>query len=155
MRNPSRPNVRILVVDDYEPFRRFLHLQLQPRTEWQIISEASDGLEAIHKAKEHQPDLILLDIELPSLNGIAATHQISKVAPAATILFLSQNNDAAVIAAALSNGANGAKGYVLKQDATELLAAIESVMRGEHFMSTGVTERRGDNLPNLDDLVSC
>jgi len=152
MRNPSRPNVRILVVDDYEPFRRFLHLQLQPRTEWQIISEASDGLEAIHKAKEHQPDLILLDIELPSLNGIAAAHQISKVAPAATILFLSQNNDAAVIAAALSNGA---KGYVLKQDATELLAAIESVMRGEHFMSTGVAERRSNNFPDLDDSVSC
>jgi DNA-binding NarL/FixJ family response regulator len=72
MRTPSREFVRILTVDDHEPFRRFLRLKLQERPELQIIGEASDGLEAVHKAEELQPDLILLDIGLPTLNEIAA-----------------------------------------------------------------------------------
>ena len=70
MLSPSRASVRILTVDDYEPFRRFLRLKLQERPELQIIGEASDGLQAVHKAQELQPDLILLDIGLPTLNGI-------------------------------------------------------------------------------------
>ena len=68
--------VQILVVDDYEPFKQFLHLKLQSRPELQIVSEASDGLEAVQKAEELQPDVILLDISLPKLNGIEAARQI-------------------------------------------------------------------------------
>ena len=129
--------VRTLVVDDSEPFRRFVCSTLERRPELQVIGEASDGLEAVHKAEELKPDLILLDIGLPTLNGVEAAHRISNLVPGATILFLSQETDAEVVAAALSNGA---RGYVLKLDAIlELLPAVESVLRGQRFISTGVT----------------
>ena len=129
--------VRTLVVDDSEPFRRFVCSTLEGRPELQVIGEASDGLEAVHKAEELKPDLILLDIGLPTLNGVEAAHRISNLVPGATILFLSQETDAEVVAAALSNGA---RGYVLKLDAIlELLPAVESVLRGQRFISTGVT----------------
>jgi DNA-binding NarL/FixJ family response regulator len=128
--------LRILLVDDYEPFRQFVRATLQARPELQVIAEASDGLEAVQMAEGLHPDLILLDIGLPTLNGIEAAHQISGLVPGATILFVSQNHDTDVVAAALSNGA---KGYVLKVDANrELVPAVEAVLRGEHFVSTGL-----------------
>jgi DNA-binding NarL/FixJ family response regulator len=114
-------------------------LKLQQRPELQIVGEASDGLEGVQKAKDLQPDLILLDIGLPRLNGIEAAHRILKFSPNANILFISQENDAAVIAAAIGNGA---KGFVRKLNVNrELLPAIEAVLRGEHITSTGVTQR--------------
>src|ERR1700751_5540895 len=125
------------VVEDHEPFRNFVCSTLQVRSELQVVGEASDGLEAVQKAKELQPDLICLDIGMPTLNGIEAAHRISQLVPAAKILFISQDMDAEVIAAALGNGA---KGYVFKLDALrELLLAVESVLRGQRFISTGVT----------------
>jgi DNA-binding NarL/FixJ family response regulator len=121
------------MVDDYEPFRRFVCSKLQSRPEFQIVGEASDGLEAVQKAEELQPDLILLDIGLPKLNGIEAAHRISRLVPGASILFISQENDPDLVAAALSNGA---KGYVRKENAeTDLLAAMEAVVRGDRFVS--------------------
>jgi len=82
--------------------------------------------------------LIVLDVGLPTLNGIEAAHQISRLVPTATILFLSQNNDADLVAMALSNGA---KGYVLKLDVTrELLPAVDAVLRGERFASSSLTQ---------------
>jgi len=129
--------IRTLVVDDHEPFRRFVRATLQARPELQVVGEASDGLEAVQKAEELKPDLIVLDIGLPTLNGIEASHRISRLVPSATILLVSQDNDADVVATALSNGAGG---YVLKLDANrELLPAVESVLRGQRFISTGVT----------------
>jgi DNA-binding NarL/FixJ family response regulator len=126
----------VLVVEDFEPFRRFICLTLRNRTELQVICEASDGLEAVKKAEELQPDLILFDIGLPTLNGIEAAHRISRLVPTAKILFVSQNNDADVVMAALSNGA---KGYVRKQYAhTDLLPAVEAVLRGDRFVSRGL-----------------
>jgi len=111
-----------------------------------IIGEASDGLEAVQKAEELTPDLILLDIGIPTLNGIEAAHRISKLVPRATVLFLSQENDADVVATALSNGA---RGYVLKLDADrELLPAVESVLRGQRYISMGVTPFQAT--PTLD-----
>jgi DNA-binding NarL/FixJ family response regulator len=144
-RNPY-PLIRALVVDDYEPFRRFACSVLGRMPELQVVGEASNGLEAVQKAEELQPHLILLDIGLPALNGIEAAHRIATLLPDAAILFVSQNNDADVVAAALSNGA---KGYVLKLDANrELLPAVEAVLRGKHFASTGVTERHA--IPPLE-----
>jgi DNA-binding NarL/FixJ family response regulator len=130
--------VRVLVVDDYEPFRRFVCTTLEATRELQVIGEASDGLQAVQKAEELQPDLILLDIGLPELNGIRAAHRISRLVPAAKILFVSQITDAEVVEEALSSRA---KGYVLKQDAgRDLVPAVEAVLRGALFVSAGVAK---------------
>ena len=129
-------SLSVLVVEDYEPFRRFICSTLGKRPELQIVGQASDGLQAVQKTEELQPDLILLDIGLRTINGIEAAYRISRLVPSAKILFVSQNNDADVVAAALSNGA---KGYVRKQNAlTDLLPAIEAVLRGDRFVSRGL-----------------
>src|SRR6478672_11206463 len=120
----ERSSVRVLVVDDYEPFRRFLRATLEARQELQIIGEACDGFEAVQKAVELQPDLILLDIGLPTLNGIEAARQIRKVSPESRIVFVSQESSADVMEEALSTGAWG---YVVKAKAASLLlAAVEA-----------------------------
>jgi DNA-binding NarL/FixJ family response regulator len=119
--------VRVLVVDDYEPFRRFVCSTLGKRLDLEVIGEASDGLEAVHKADDLQPDLILLDIGLPSLNGIEATRRIRKLSPESKILFLSQESSADVIEEALNSGGTG---YVVKTNVgSELLDAIEAMRR--------------------------
>jgi DNA-binding NarL/FixJ family response regulator len=125
----------VLIVEDFEPFRRFICSTLRNRTELQVICEASDGLEAVKKAEELQPDLILLDIGLPTLDGIEAACRISRRVPGAKVLFVSMSNDTDVVTLALSNGA---KGYVRKENAqTDLLPAIEAVLRGDRFVSKG------------------
>ena len=130
----SMSRAHTLIVDDFESFRRFVCSMLGRMSELQVIGETSDGLEAVQKAEELKPDLILLDIGLPTLNGIEASHRISGLVPAATILFVMQESDADVIAAALSNGA---KGYVLKLNISrDLLPAVEAVLSGEQFVST-------------------
>jgi DNA-binding NarL/FixJ family response regulator len=125
---------RILVVDDYEYWRRRVCSILKQERGWQVIAEAADGTEAVQKAEELQPDLILLDIGLPKRNGIEAARLIRRLAPNATIIFLSQESSADVVEEALSTGASG---YVVKSDASaELLAAVEASMRCKKFVST-------------------
>jgi DNA-binding NarL/FixJ family response regulator len=127
-------SIRILLVDDFEGWLRQVRLLLQPRPEWQVIAEASDGSEAVQKAEELKPDLILLDISLPKLDGIEAARQIRKLSPNSRIVFLSQNKDPGVVRAALGTGALG---YVRKTDAgRELLPAMDAVLRGEQFISS-------------------
>ena len=126
--------VRVLVVEDFEPFRRFVASTLQKRPELQIVCEVSDGLEAVQKAQELQPDMIVLDIGLPTLNGIEAARRISKVSPGSKVLFLSQESAAIVVQEALELGALG---YVVKAHAgSELLPAVEAVLKGEQFVSS-------------------
>jgi DNA-binding NarL/FixJ family response regulator len=128
---------RILVVDDYEAWRRQACLLLQAHSELRVIGEASDGSEAVQKAKELRPDLILLDIRLPKLNGLEAARKIRKVAPESKILFLTQESSADVAQEALSLGALG---YVVKAHAgTELLAAVRAVLQGTQFVSSGLS----------------
>jgi DNA-binding NarL/FixJ family response regulator len=99
----------------------------------QVIGVASDGVEAVQKAGELQPDLILLDIGLPSLNGIEVARQIRKLSLKSKVLFVSQESSADVVQGALGTGAQG---YVLKSDAErELLEAVNAVLRGEQFVS--------------------
>ena len=128
--------IRVLIVDDYEPWRRFERLTLLAREEMQIIGEASDGDEAIHKADELKPDLVLLDIGLPTLNGIEAARRIRQVSPNSKILFVTENRSPDVAEAALSTGATG---YVAKLDgARELLPAIKAVLEGKRFISASL-----------------
>lgn len=124
-------SVRALVVDDFEPFRRFVASVLQELPTVQVICEASDGLEAVQKAEELQPDLIVLDIGLPKLNGLEAARQIRQLSPNSKILFLSQESSAEVVQEALGLGAFA---YVVKSDAgRELLTSVNAVLRGEKF----------------------
>jgi DNA-binding NarL/FixJ family response regulator len=122
-------SIRILVVDDYEDWRNHVRLLIQTRPEWEIISEASDGLEAVQKAGELKPDLILLDIGIPSLNGIEAARRIRELSPNSKIIFFSTDNSFEIVQTALSTGAQG---YVHKLSVQhDLLPAIDAALRGE------------------------
>jgi len=131
------PLSRVLVVEDFEPFRRLICSTLGKRSEFQIVEEVADGLDAVQKAEELQPDLIVLDIGLPSLNGIDAARRIRKLSPKSKILFVSQESSADVVHEAL---ALGALGYVVKAYAgTELLPAVEAVLQGRQFFGSGLS----------------
>ena len=125
--------VRILVVDDFEMFRQLVAELLGKRPELQVVGEASDGLEALQKAVELRPDLILLDIGLPSLNGIEVARQMRSLVPESKIIFLTQETSADVVQEALTLGA---RGYVTKNMVlTDLFAAVETVLSGMTFVS--------------------
>jgi len=118
--------VRILVADDHALFRQFVVELLGKRPELQVVGEASDGLEALQKAVELRPDLILLDIGLPSLDGIKVARKMRSLVPESKIIFLTQESSADVVEEALSLGA---RGYVAKIRAqVDLFAAVETVL---------------------------
>jgi DNA-binding NarL/FixJ family response regulator len=132
---------RVLVVEDHEPFRRFISSVLRGSAGLQVIGEVADGLEAVARAEKLQPDLVLLDIGLPGLNGIEAARRIRRVAARSKILFVSLESSPSVVQTALNLGALG---YVLKSEAgTDLLTAVEAAIRGQQFVSS-----------RLSDLVS-
>jgi len=121
----SSHQARILLVDDFAPWRDQLRSLLEARTDWRIIGEASDGREAVEKATEMQPDIVLLDVGMPSLNGIEAAKIIQRC-PKSKILFVTQNGNGDIRKAALRLGAAG---YVLKAHAAgELLNAITTAL---------------------------
>jgi DNA-binding NarL/FixJ family response regulator len=134
--NLSPTITRILVVEDFEPYRAFVTSFLREKPDMQVICEVSDGLDGVAKAKQLAPDLILMDIGLPKLNGIEAARQILEFAPAAKIIFLTQESSAEVVHEALQSGACG---YVLKSRAgKDLWEAIDAALRGEQFVGRGL-----------------
>ena len=120
--------IRILVADDFELWRIRIREILKSRPAWQIVFEATDGVEAVEKTTELQPDVVLLDIQMPRLSGIKAARRMLQVFPDLKIIFLSQNNDKDIIAAALETGA---KAYLQKTRATELISVIEAAIRDD------------------------
>ena len=133
----ERSTFRVLVVDDYEPWRSFASRTLQKKPELQVVSEASDGLEAVQKAQRLRPDLILLDIGLPTINGIEAARRILQYAPKTKILFVSEQRSPDIVEEALRTGAGG---YVVKSKAaTELLRAVAAILQGKQFVSASLT----------------
>jgi DNA-binding NarL/FixJ family response regulator len=125
-------SIRMLLVDDYEPWCSFVFSIVEKDPELQLVGEVSDGLTAVDKAKELEPDLILLDIGLPKLNGFAAARWIREIVPKSKILFLSQESSSDIVREALEIGA----GFVVKTDAgKELLPAIRTVIQGKPFLS--------------------
>jgi len=150
----------VLVADDFGPWRRVVRSILQEQPELQVIGEVTDGLAAVQKAQELQPDLILLDIGLPKLNGIEAAWRIRKLSPKSKILFMSQQSSADVVQEALRTGAEG---YVVKMDAgLELLTAVNAVLRGEGFVGrrfagrdfTGASNVRGPESVRTNKVVA-
>jgi|SRR5271169_943496 len=130
------PLIRVLVVEDFVAFREFICKTLAKLPALQVICEVSDGLEAVRKAEELKPDLILLDVGLPSLNGIAVARQVRKLAPDAKIIFVTQESSADVVQEALRSGAQG---YVVKtRAAIDLLTAVEAVLEGRQFVGSGL-----------------
>ena len=126
------------------------------RPELQVICEASDGPEAVLKAEELKPDLIVLDIGLPKLNGIEAARRIRQLSPSSKIVVLSQNNDLDVVRAAFGTGAQG---YVYKADVrSDLLPAIEAVLRGKQFVSSSLKgyefiDTSGEKAPHRHEVL--
>ena len=129
--------IRVLVVDDHESWRCYFSTTLRKQQRLQVIGEVSDGLEAVQKAGELQPELILLDIGLPTLNGIEAARRIREVSPVSKIIFVSENRSADILEEALSTGASG---YLVKSDAaSELVFAVKAVLEGKRFVSASLS----------------
>jgi DNA-binding NarL/FixJ family response regulator len=149
-------SIRILIADDYEGWRRQVRLVFQERPQWQVIAEASDGSETVQKAEELKPDLILLDIGLPKLNGIEAARRIRQLSPNSRIIFLSVYDDLDVVRAALSTGALG---YLHKTNArSELVPAVDVVLRGKQFVGSSLkgyefTDTSGENAPHRHEVL--
>jgi len=133
--------IRILLVDDFKPWREFIRSMLSGLSHFRFIAEAFDGEAAVISAHELQPDLVLLDVGLPSLNGIEACRQIRKLSPQSKILFISEHRSPDVVAEAMRAGGSG---YVVKSYAgKDLLRAIVEVVEGGRFVSIL------DDLPNV------
>ena len=130
-------SIRVLLVDDHESWRCYVSLALQKHPQLQIVGEAGDGFEAVQKAETLKPDLIVLDVGLPTLSGIEAARRIYTFAPHSKILFLSEHRSRDFVDAALGTGAGG---YVLKSSAgSDLLPAIEAIIEGKQFISVTLT----------------
>jgi DNA-binding NarL/FixJ family response regulator len=133
--------IRILVVDDFPAWRRFIRAKLQPHQEFQIVGEASDGVEALQKIKDLRPELILLDIGLPKLNGFEVAKQVRQHCTETKILFVSENRSREIVEEALRLGSGA---YVVKTDAdNDLMLAVKAVLKREHFVSMSLTRRTG------------
>src|SRR5262249_970798 len=120
--NKPPRKISILIADDFEAWRSEVRNLLGERADWEVICEVADGLPAVQRASQLHPDVVLLDIAMPGLNGIEAANEIRQVCPSAKIVFLTQQTDQAVMDVAL---ATGARGYVLKSNAaSHLLSTI-------------------------------
>jgi two-component system, NarL family, response regulator NreC len=137
--------MRIILGDDHTIVRQGLRKILEERHDWEVVAEAGDGRDAVKKVTELEPDVAVLDIGMPLLNGIEATRQIVKRAPGVRILILSMHSDEAYITQALQAGA---KGYLLKDSAdVDLIRAVTDVAAGRSFFSPAVAKVM------LDDYV--
>jgi DNA-binding NarL/FixJ family response regulator len=144
-------SVRILLVDDFAPIREKIRALLKKRSKAFVVDEASDGLQAIQRACEFKPDLILLDVGLPMLNGIEAARRIRELSPDSKILFLSEFRSWSFAGEALKLGASG---YIVKSDAAkELVPGIEAVLNGGQFISSSLAAletRESPEMPRRD-----
>ncbi len=130
--------VRILIADDHSIVRRGLRTLLEAQPGWQICGEASNGREAIGKTRELKPDVAIVDISMPELNGLEATRRIVKVAPRVQVLILTMHDSPEIIERVL---ASGARGYVLKSDAErDVVAAVEALCERKPFFSSSLSE---------------
>jgi DNA-binding NarL/FixJ family response regulator len=130
--------MQILIVDDFAPCRRLICSLLMEEPQLHVVAEAADGVEGVQKARELQPDLVLLDISLPKLNGIAAAKLMRRLCRTTKIIFVSQICDVDIVQAALREEAQG---YILKAEVgRELVSAVKAVISGEKVVSRQLTD---------------
>ncbi|HKE28509.1 MAG TPA: response regulator transcription factor [Bryobacteraceae bacterium] len=130
-------DIRILLAEDHAVMRTGLRLVLERQRDFQVVGEASDGREAVALAQQQKPDVILMDIGMPNLNGIEAARQITTSLPQVSVVILSMHSDEAYVLRALKAGA---RGYLLKESAeSDLIAAIRAVVNGKAFFSPAVS----------------
>ena len=137
--------IRILLADDHTVVRQGLRKVLEERPDWEVVAEAGDGREAVRLAEQHKPDVAILDVAMPLLNGIESTRQITRRLPNTRVLVLSMHADEAYVAQILQAGATG---YLLKDSAdVDLLQAVSEVAQGKSFFSPAIARVM------LDDYV--
>ena len=130
--------VRIVVADDHTLFRQGLRRVLVEQPDWEVVAEASDGAEAVRQTLELEPDVVILDIAMPRLNGVEATRQIVRRLPEVRVLIVSMYSDEVYITQALEAGA---RGFMLKDSAdTDLVRAVQDLASGKSFFSPTVTK---------------
>lgn len=135
---PALNDLRILIADDHEIVRRGLKTVLSSRPGWTVCAEAASGREAIALAAEHRPDIVVMDISMPGLNGLEATRRIRKILPKAEVLILSLHYSDQLVREILDSGA---RAYILKSDATrDLLKAIEALATRRSFFTAGASQ---------------
>jgi DNA-binding NarL/FixJ family response regulator len=137
--------LRILLADDHTVVRQGLRKVLEDRPEWEVVAEAGDGREAVRQAEQHKPDIAILDVAMPLLNGIETTRQITRRVPNTRVLVLSMHADEAYVTQMLQAGATG---YLLKDSAdVDLIQAVSEVAKGKSFFSPAIARVM------LDDYV--
>jgi DNA-binding NarL/FixJ family response regulator len=140
--------VRILLADDHELVRRGLRTLLESQPGWEVCGEASDGRTAVEMSRRLKPDIVVMDVSMPELNGFEATRQILAKQPMVEVLALSMHESQQMVNEVLDAGA---RGYVLKSDAgSDLVAAVEALRKHSYFFSA----RLGASVKNLEQLVS-
>ena len=128
--------IRILIADDHELIRRGLRALLEAQKGWEVCAEAADGRQAVEQARQTKPDVVVMDISMPELNGLEATRQIHKLIPSAEILILTMHDSEQIVREVLEAGAHG---YILKSDAgRDMVAGVESLCRHKPFFTSHV-----------------
>jgi two-component system, NarL family, response regulator NreC len=130
-------DIRILLADDHAVMRTGLRLVLERQPDFRVVGEASDGREAVALAQQHKPEVVVMDIGMPNLNGIEAARQVTAALPEVSVVILSMHSDEAYVLRALKAGA---RAYLLKESAeSDLIAAIRAVHNGKAFFSPAVS----------------
>jgi DNA-binding NarL/FixJ family response regulator len=136
-------STRVLIADDHRMFREAL-VAVLPRSEFEVVAEAANGRDAISQASRHQPDVALIDITMPGLNGVDTTREVLRASPATRVLMLTMHNDRAYLVEAL---AAGARGFVVKSQGTpELVEALRTVANGRAHVPPGLLDSLVDTV---------
>ena len=155
--------IRILLVDDHAVIRQALRMLLEAQPELEVVADCENGREAVQAVERLQPDVVLMDVVMPGLNGLEATRQIRRIAPASRVVMLSGFVDEDQLLEAIRSGASG---YIIKRsDVSELVLAIQTVHRGNSYFSSALSEgfdlaevlyqaKRSDQRNGIDTLTS-